>query len=78
MYDIVPCLIAKLILQKYFEENDSLNSALCGSNVNVYLRDTTLIDNMDLSYEIFLVGIESTKLIHFYYKLMNYFVVHLV
>lgn len=50
--DISPCLIAKLILQKYYE-----NVECDGENINInkYLRDTTLIENIDLAYEVFLV-----------------------
>ncbi|KAK9751812.1 Protein of unknown function TPD sequence-motif [Popillia japonica] len=49
--DISPCLIAKLILQKYYE-----NVECDGENINInkYLRDTTLIENIDLAYEVFL------------------------
>ncbi|GJQ65943.1 hypothetical protein Trydic_g4041 [Trypoxylus dichotomus] len=49
--NISPCLVAKLILQKYYDgaESDSENV-----NVNKYLRDTTLIKNIDLAYEVFL------------------------
>lgn len=55
-YDVAPCLVAKLILQKYFEEHDLFEADANGNNnINVYLRDTTSIPNVDLSYEIFLV-----------------------
>lgn len=51
---IAPCLVAKLILQKYYDNMDCDND---NSNMNKYLRDTTLIDNIDLAYEVFLVGL---------------------
>ncbi|KAI4467932.1 hypothetical protein MML48_2g00006309 [Holotrichia oblita] len=46
--DISPCLIAKLILQKYYENTETDGENI---NVNKYLRDTTLIENIDLAYE---------------------------
>nr|CAI5844420.1 unnamed protein product [Callosobruchus analis] len=49
-FDIAPCLIAKLILAQFFEQQGSDEQ----NNVNVYLRDTTLLEDMDLSYEILL------------------------
>lgn len=54
-FDIAPCLIAKLILQRYFEECDpSSDESNTIQSINLYMRDTTLIPDMDLSYEIFL------------------------
>lgn len=54
-YVVPPCLVAKYILQQYFEQNDeSANSN--ESKVVTYLRDTALIPDMDLSYEVFLVS----------------------
>lgn len=50
-FDICPCLIAKLILQKYFENCNTETV-----QINSYLRDTSLIPDKDLAYEIFLVG----------------------
>lgn len=55
-YDVTPCLIAKLILQKYF---DVLEKKV--DNINVYLRDTTLISDMDLAYEVFLVNLHKNQ-----------------
>lgn len=54
-YRIPPCLVAKFILQKYFQQNDE--DASGGNKVTTYLRDTTLIPNMDLAYETFMVGV---------------------
>lgn len=51
--DVTPCLIAKLILQSYFESLES-NSDDIKINVNHYLRNTSLIPDMDLAYEVFL------------------------
>lgn len=50
--NIAPCLVAKLILQKHYDNLDCDNDNL---NINKYLRDTTLINNSDLAYEVFLV-----------------------
>ncbi|XP_044265786.1 CDAN1-interacting nuclease 1 [Tribolium madens] len=51
-FDICPCLIAKLILQKYFEE---CNMEL--TQINAHLRDTSLIPDPHLAYEVFLCTI---------------------
>lgn len=58
-YDVTPCLVAKLILQKYLEDHDDCDE----NNISMYLRDTTLIPNMDLAYEVFLVGIKRFLLL---------------
>ncbi|XP_072396316.1 CDAN1-interacting nuclease 1 [Diabrotica undecimpunctata] len=52
-FDIGPCLVAKIILNKYFENNNDENAEPV-SNVNVYLRDTSLISDPILAYEMFL------------------------
>ncbi|XP_074034375.1 CDAN1-interacting nuclease 1 [Leptinotarsa decemlineata] len=53
--DVAPCLVAKLILSQYFENNESSGSSdQVTLNVNSYLRDTTLIPDMNLASEIFL------------------------
>lgn len=53
-FDVSPCLIAKMVLQSYFEAADKKIG-----NVNTYLRDTTLIEDMDLAYEVFLVHLNK-------------------
>ncbi|XP_018568008.1 uncharacterized protein C15orf41 homolog [Anoplophora glabripennis] len=54
-FDIAPCLVAKCILNKYFETLETSGDKDQSSvNINIYLRDTCLIQNMDLAYEIFL------------------------
>ncbi|KAJ8924479.1 hypothetical protein NQ315_007276 [Exocentrus adspersus] len=52
-YDVAPCLVAKIILGKYFENAVEEQSG-SGVNINFYLRDTCLIPDMDLAYEVFL------------------------
>lgn len=56
-FDVTPCLVAKLILQKHFEEKNIVTDVESGAagNVNIYLRDTTLITDKQLAYEVFLV-----------------------
>lgn len=49
--EISPCLVAKLVLQKHYENANCETENL---NINKYLRDTSLIDNSDLAYEVFL------------------------
>lgn len=56
-FSVTPCLVAKLILQKYLEDRGEYDEMSGASQVTMYLRDTTSIPNMDLSYEVFLVGI---------------------
>ncbi|KAL3285832.1 hypothetical protein HHI36_000352 [Cryptolaemus montrouzieri] len=52
---IAPCLIAKLILQVYFEDySGSMDTDKSSVNINVYMKNTALIPNMDLAYEVFL------------------------
>lgn len=58
-FDIAPCLIAKLILNYYFDNAEKAEHSEHSeqhSNINIYLRDTSLIQDMDLSYEVFLVS----------------------
>lgn len=59
-FDITPCLVAKLILKHFFEENDP-----SVTSVNKYLQDTSLIQDMDLAYEVFLVSL-------YYFQLFSY------
>ncbi|KAF7278000.1 hypothetical protein GWI33_008995 [Rhynchophorus ferrugineus] len=58
MFDIAPCLMAKLILQKYFDDHQDLdknNEKKEGSvNINTYLKNTYMIPDSDLAYEVFL------------------------
>lgn len=58
-YGLTPCLVAKYILQKHFEQNDDDSNG--GNKITMYLRDTTLIPNMDLSYEVFLVSVSCLQ-----------------
>lgn len=54
-FQITPCLAAKLILQKYFEAKESLESVkINNAFVNKYLRDSSLIQDPKLAYEIYL------------------------
>ncbi|XP_018331688.1 uncharacterized protein C15orf41 homolog [Agrilus planipennis] len=55
--NLAPCLIGKLILQKYFEKKNGdadSNSDKSQQNINLYMRNTCLIPDTDLSYEIYL------------------------
>lgn len=54
--EVAPCLVAKLILQKYFSQFTSCSSNKQVLQFNQYLRDTTLIEDRDLAYEVFLVN----------------------
>lgn len=57
-FDVAPCLVAKCILNRYFETLEtSENKDHSPANINIYLRDTCLLPNMDLAYEIFLVSL---------------------
>ncbi|KAF5304908.1 hypothetical protein FQR65_LT00792 [Abscondita terminalis] len=53
---ICPCLIAKLILQKPFLDDSVLNQGVfkISSEVKSYIRDTNLIPNPRLAYEVYL------------------------
>ncbi|CAG9762056.1 unnamed protein product [Ceutorhynchus assimilis] len=51
MFDIPPCLMAKLILQKYFDDQDESSSTV---NVNNYLKNTYTIPDAEIAYEVFL------------------------
>lgn len=53
--NICPCLVAKLILQKFFSRYDDPQKSPNTLNVSQYLRDTSLIEDKDLSYEVYLV-----------------------
>lgn len=58
-FDIAPCLLAKLILNYYFDIANRIENVEHSeqySNINIYLRDTSLIQDMNMSYEIFLVS----------------------
>ncbi|KAJ3665986.1 hypothetical protein Zmor_001448 [Zophobas morio] len=52
-FEVCPCLIAKLILQKYIDEFNFGEQ----SQINNYLRDTSLIPDVNLSHEVFLCTI---------------------
>lgn len=56
-FDVSPCLVAKLILQKHFEEQNTATDLDLSNNanINLYLRETTLIPDKQLAYEVFLV-----------------------
>ncbi|CAG9858095.1 unnamed protein product [Phyllotreta striolata] len=53
--DVAPCLVAKIILHRYFDEfyKDN-NEEQPVSNINVYLRETSLINDPKLAYEVYL------------------------
>ncbi|KAK4885413.1 hypothetical protein RN001_001684 [Aquatica leii] len=53
---ICPCLIAKLILQKPFMDDSVLNKSVfkISSEVKRYIRDTNLIPDPRLAYEVYL------------------------
>lgn len=53
-FEMAPCLIAKLILAQHYERKRMNDGEPIETNMNVYLRDTTLIEDMDLAYEAFL------------------------
>ncbi|KAJ8981348.1 hypothetical protein NQ317_002885 [Molorchus minor] len=53
-FDVAPCLIAKLILTRHFDTSEELETKEQGANVNIYLRNTSLLSDMDLAYEVFL------------------------
>lgn len=55
-YDIAPCLLAKLVLQKHYRNADSNETTLL-VDVKKYVKDTTLIENMDIAYEVYLVRV---------------------
>lgn len=60
-YDVTPCLVAKLILQKYLNDVNLINSdndSSTQTNIKTYLRDTTLIQDPSLAYEVYLVRIK--------------------
>ncbi|XP_022912979.1 CDAN1-interacting nuclease 1 [Onthophagus taurus] len=60
---IAPCLAAKLILLKKYE--DVLNDeSVLQTNVSQYLRDTSLIDDKVLAYEIFLCTLYDDQYSH--------------
>ncbi|XP_050295086.1 CDAN1-interacting nuclease 1 [Anthonomus grandis grandis] len=57
-YEVAPCLMAKLILQKYCDEHEERNPDKKESlNVNNYLRNTQLIPDPELAREVFLCTI---------------------
>ncbi|KAJ8934178.1 hypothetical protein NQ314_013532, partial [Rhamnusium bicolor] len=53
-FDIAPCLIARLMLNRYFEMLETSETKDHSVNVNIYLRDTCLIPDADFAYEVFL------------------------
>lgn len=57
MFDIAPCLLAKLILQKYFDDQEAEKhpeKKESTVNINNYLKNTFMIPDSDLAYEVFL------------------------
>ncbi|XP_066257144.1 CDAN1-interacting nuclease 1 [Euwallacea similis] len=60
VHDVSPCLLARLILQKYFEDQEDKNGEKekeTSVNINRYLKNTCLIPDVDLAYEVFLCTI---------------------
>lgn len=56
MFDIAPCLMAKLILQKYFDDQEEKSGEKKEQvNINNFLKNTYMIPDSDLAYEVFLV-----------------------
>lgn len=55
-FDVPPCLMARLILQKHFDDQEDKTPDREGPiNINRYLKNTCLIPDPDLAYEVFLV-----------------------
>lgn len=54
--DVCPCLVAKVLLQKHYSSLEDGQRSPSLPNVNKYLKDTTLIEDMDLAYEVYLVS----------------------
>lgn len=72
--EVAPCLVAKLILEKCLggvSEDNEENSVI---NVNIYLRDTNLVEDERLAYELFLVSIVKICLLDFNALISVYFV----
>ncbi|KAK6638681.1 hypothetical protein RUM43_006948 [Polyplax serrata] len=54
-FDLPYALVAKLILEKYYESVDSTDSSSSKvANIKQYLKDTTLIEEQDLAYDVFM------------------------
>lgn len=56
-FDVTPCLIARVVLQKYYELANEEQGGLHSVNFKIYLRDTSLIEDENLAYEVYLVSI---------------------
>ena len=56
--NLPPCFVGKLILKKHLKNahSEEMETEDSQANITKYLRDTSLINNMDLAYEIFLVS----------------------
>ncbi|XP_056636649.1 CDAN1-interacting nuclease 1 [Diorhabda sublineata] len=52
-FDVAPCLVAKIILNKHFEQMGNEQTDIA-CNINIYMRDTALITDPKLAYEVFL------------------------
>lgn len=64
-HDVNPCLVSKLILQRYYSILNTNDEAKSPLQVNKYIRDTTLIEDMDLAYEVYLVSLVNImKFLH--------------
>lgn len=60
--NVAPCLVAKLILQRHLQQ--TCNTRQCEFNMSMVktaMRDTSLIDDPILAYEVFLVCVTVTR-----------------
>lgn len=56
-YDFVPTILARLLIEDYLNENDLVkNQQVLKTKTNKLLKDSTLINNADLAYEVYLVS----------------------
>ncbi|XP_044731283.1 CDAN1-interacting nuclease 1 [Chrysoperla carnea] len=54
-YDFVPTILARLLIEDYLNENDLVkNQQVMKTKTNKLLKDSTLINNADLAYEVYL------------------------
>jgi hypothetical protein len=53
---VSPCIVSRFILKKFYDELDSeTGKNKLNTNITPFMRNTTLIQNMDLAYEVYLV-----------------------
>lgn len=60
-YDLPPTNVARVTLEDYIIKHEEQDEQLLKNKVSKFMKDTTLIKDMDLAYEIFLAVLNDEQ-----------------